>query len=161
MLLIVKFICATNMYMAYSNSLFVLNLNEISIVQKELRGRAAHLVRCVHGTDLYRSAHALHVLFSVSQLYWESLWPPAKLLRCSPFLRSFIHSAVSKDCLSHLQGKDCGAGVVVWGPVLMGIYILKPSRLKRILFCESLTQPCNKCILKKSREIFVHLFQIM
>lgn len=69
MLLIVKFIYAANMYMTYSNSLFVLNLNEISIVQKELRGRAAHLVGCVQVTDLYRSAQALHVLLSVSQLY--------------------------------------------------------------------------------------------
>lgn len=37
-------------------------------------------------------------------------------------------------------------------------YILIPSSLKTTLLWESLTQPCNECILKKSRKIFVHLF---
>lgn len=160
MLPIVKFFYATNMYLTYSNSLFVLNLNEISIAQKELRGRAAHLVGCVHGTDLYRSAPALHALFRVSQIICYSLWLPAKPIWSSPVLRSFIHRVMILRGLKidyslffseRTEDRSSWVGSSTHG------YILIPSSLKTTLLWESLTQPCNKCILK-NQEKYLSIF---
>lgn len=77
--------------------------------------------------------------------------PQAKHMRIIPVLRSFIHRVmilrglkIACSLIFSKRTEDQGSWV---GSSTHG-YILIPSSLKTTLLWESLTKPCNKCILK-------------